>query len=60
MVEVGAAVVDVVGAADDDDTAGSVEEGVAVVVDGKTIFSKRSLDRFPNEGEIVDLIRAAA
>jgi selenoprotein W-related protein len=30
-----------------------------VMVDGKTIFSKRSLGRFPDEGEIVKLIRAA-
>jgi selenoprotein W-related protein len=29
-----------------------------VVVDGKTVFSKRSLGRFPDEGEIIDLIRA--
>jgi selenoprotein W-related protein len=29
-----------------------------VTVDGKTIFSKRALGRFPDEGEIVDLIRA--
>jgi selenoprotein W-related protein len=29
-----------------------------ISVDGKTIFSKRALDRFPEEGEIVELIRA--
>jgi len=26
-------------------------------VDGKLIFSKKSLDRFPDDGEILDLIR---
>jgi selenoprotein W-related protein len=29
-----------------------------VTVDGKTVFSKRSLGRFPDDGEIVRLIRA--
>jgi selenoprotein W-related protein len=29
-----------------------------ITVDGKTVFSKRSLGRFPDEGEIVELIRA--
>jgi selenoprotein W-related protein len=29
-----------------------------VSVDGKAIFSKRALDRFPEDGEIVELIRA--
>jgi selenoprotein W-related protein len=28
-----------------------------VTVDGKTIFSKRSLGRFPADGEVLDLIR---
>jgi selenoprotein W-related protein len=28
-----------------------------VSVDGKTVFSKRSLGRFPDEGEIRGLIR---
>jgi len=28
-----------------------------VTVDGKLIFSKKSLDRFPDDGEILDLIR---
>jgi len=30
-----------------------------VSVDGKLIFSKRSLDRFPEDGEIDGLIRGA-
>ncbi|HHD64797.1 MAG TPA: SelT/SelW/SelH family protein [Desulfobulbaceae bacterium] len=29
-----------------------------VIVDGKSIFSKKQTGRFPNEGEIVALIRA--
>jgi selenoprotein W-related protein len=29
-----------------------------ITVDGKTVFSKRSLGRFPNDGEVLDLIRA--
>jgi len=29
-----------------------------ISVDGKLIFSKKSLDRFPEDGEIADLIRA--
>jgi len=29
-----------------------------VAADGKTIFSKRKLGRFPEPGEIVDLVRA--
>ena len=29
-----------------------------ISVDGKTIFSKRALDRFPEDGEVVELIRA--
>jgi selenoprotein W-related protein len=28
-----------------------------VTVDGKPVFSKRSLGRFPDEGEVVGLIR---
>ncbi|MCF8057079.1 MAG: Rdx family protein [Desulfocapsa sp.] len=28
-----------------------------VVVDGEKIFSKKALNRFPNDGEIVQLIR---
>lgn len=28
-----------------------------VVVDGKNIFSKKALNRFPDDGEIVKLIR---
>ena len=28
-----------------------------VTVDGKNIFSKKQLSRFPNEGEIVGLIK---
>jgi hypothetical protein len=27
-----------------------------VIVDGDTIFSKQQLGRFPNDGEIVDLL----
>tara|TARA_Y100000590_G_C15334670_1_gene869081 strand:+ start:539 stop:724 length:186 start_codon:yes stop_codon:yes gene_type:complete len=27
-----------------------------VVIDGRLIFSKKSLDRFPNQGEIASLI----
>ena len=34
-------------------SAGGVYE---VVVDGKTIFSKKALNRFPDDGEIVALI----
>lgn len=30
-----------------------------VVADGRLVFSKKSLGRFPEEGEIVTLIRAA-
>jgi selenoprotein W-related protein len=30
-----------------------------VSVDGNLLFSKRSLDRFPDDGEIVRLIRSA-
>jgi selenoprotein W-related protein len=30
-----------------------------VVADGSLVFSKKSLGRFPEEGEIVTLIRAA-
>jgi len=29
-----------------------------VTVDGKLVFSKKSLDRFPEDGEIVGLIEA--
>jgi selenoprotein W-related protein len=29
-----------------------------ISVDGKLIFSKKSLDRFPEDGEIAELIRA--
>jgi selenoprotein W-related protein len=29
-----------------------------VSVDGKLVFSKRSLGRFPNDGEVLELIRA--
>jgi hypothetical protein len=29
-------------------------------VDGKKVFSKRALGRFPEDGEIVNLIRAAS
>jgi selenoprotein W-related protein len=29
-----------------------------VSVDGKRVFSKKSLGRFPNEGEVLDLIRS--
>jgi selT/selW/selH-like putative selenoprotein len=29
-----------------------------VSVDGKLVFSKRSLARFPNDGEVLDLIRS--
>jgi selenoprotein W-related protein len=28
-----------------------------IVVDGKNVFSKKALNRFPEEGEIVDIIR---
>jgi len=28
-----------------------------IVLDGKNIFSKKALNRFPNDGEISDLIR---
>jgi len=28
-----------------------------VTVDGKTVFSKRALGRFPDDGEVVGLIR---
>jgi selenoprotein W-related protein len=31
-----------------------------VTVDGKKVFSKRALGRFPEDGEIVNLIRAAS
>jgi selT/selW/selH-like putative selenoprotein len=34
-------------------SAGGVYE---VVVDGETIFSKKALNRFPEEGEIIGLI----
>lgn len=30
-----------------------------VVVDGKLVFSKKSLNRFPEEGEVVHLLKAA-
>jgi selenoprotein W-related protein len=29
-----------------------------VSVDGKVVFSKRSLGRFPNDGEVLELIRS--
>jgi selenoprotein W-related protein len=29
-----------------------------VMVDGRTVFSKRSLGRFPDDGEVEELIRA--
>lgn len=29
-----------------------------VSVDGKLVFSKRSLGRFPDDGEVLDLIRS--
>jgi len=29
-----------------------------ITVDRKAIFSKRSLGRFPNDGEVLELIRA--
>jgi selenoprotein W-related protein len=29
-----------------------------VRVDGKLVFSKRSLGRFPNDGEVLELIRS--
>jgi hypothetical protein len=28
-----------------------------VTVDGKTVFSKRALGRFPDDGEVVGLLR---
>jgi selT/selW/selH-like putative selenoprotein len=28
-----------------------------VTVDGRQVFSKRALGRFPDEGEVVDLLR---
>jgi len=28
-----------------------------VVVDGKLVFSKKNVDRFPEEGEVTSLIR---
>jgi len=31
-----------------------------ITVDGKLIFSKKSLDRFPEEGEVLELIRSAS
>jgi selenoprotein W-related protein len=31
-----------------------------VVVDGKLLFSKKNLNRFPEEGEVFHLIRAAS
>jgi selenoprotein W-related protein len=31
-----------------------------VTVDGKLIFSKKSLDRFPEDGEVLGLIRSAS
>jgi selenoprotein W-related protein len=31
-----------------------------VTVDGKKVFSKRALGRFPEDGEILGLIRAAS
>jgi selenoprotein W-related protein len=30
-----------------------------VVVDGKKVFSKKALGRFPEDGEVVRLIRSA-
>jgi len=30
-----------------------------VTIDGQTIFSKRSLGRFPDDGEVIELIRAS-
>jgi len=30
-----------------------------VIVDGQPIFSKRSLGRFPKDGEVVGLVRGA-
>ena len=30
-----------------------------ISVDGRTIFSKKQLNRFPGEGEVLDLIRSA-
>jgi selenoprotein W-related protein len=30
-----------------------------VSVDGRTIFSKQALGRFPEDGEVLDLIRAS-
>jgi selenoprotein W-related protein len=30
-----------------------------VVADGKLVFSKKTLNRFPEEGEVVHLIKAA-
>jgi hypothetical protein len=29
-----------------------------VVVDGETIFSKQELDRFPDDGEVLELLRS--
>jgi hypothetical protein len=29
-----------------------------VVVDGDTIFSKQELDRFPDDGEVLELLRS--
>jgi hypothetical protein len=29
-----------------------------VVVDGETIFSKQQLDRFPEDGEVLELLRS--
>jgi len=31
-----------------------------ITVDGETIFSKRSLERFPEDGEVLELIRSAS
>ena len=31
-----------------------------ITVDGKLIFSKRSLGRFPEDGEVLELIRSAS
>jgi selenoprotein W-related protein len=30
-----------------------------VAVDGKMVFSKKALDRFPDDGEVLRLIRSA-
>ena len=29
-----------------------------ITIDGKLIFSKKSLDRFPEDGEVLELIRS--